>query len=241
MSQAVATVPQFILFSTLYDTSQTVAEFLEVVAQDRSPKDDTSDLQDILAKSQQLYNRIQTLMPILPPVFAYEKVKRFETAISIPEWLQHTVKGRHGPTCFHRSYFNINIANCWNWMRQCLVRILELQYVVSSRLGVQSDFQEIRLLDIESLADEMNSTILYFLVGDDDGELSYKTKIEDVRGIRGFFLMRSIVSSQMALEFIQRRGVDVANKIEWLKDVCQLLKREFGIEAPDGPDPMDID
>ena len=98
-----------------------------------------------------------------------------------------------------------------------------------------------KLWDIESLVDEVHSTIVYFLTCDEDGEFNTSDKIEDVRGVRCFFLVRYLAAAKLALEFLIRRGVDVSEKLEWLAEFCEFLSTEFGFKTSLAPDPMEID
>ena len=100
---------------------------------------------------------------------------------------------------------------------------------------------EMKLRDIESVADNMNATIVYFLTCDDNGEFSTSEKVEDVRGVKCFFLLRVLAAAKMALGFVHRRGLEVSEKLGWLDDVCELLRAETGYEVPQGADPMDVE
>ena len=234
---------QSIIFTTVFETSKILAEFLDIVNTESSIElsDDTTALESLLIRAQELEDRLKLLKSSLPPSFAFERSQRDETLVSAPRWLQRGLRDRRAPEYSHKKYAHINVANASNWMRHCHIRLLQLQILIFLRLRMDWQPLKTKLWEIESVVDDINATIVYFLTSDEDGEFNTSDRLEDVRGVRCFFLLRALAAAKTALEFVNRRGVDVTEKLEWLCDMCEFMRIEMGFELLVGPDPMEID
>ena len=243
LARLAAQPAQFMIFTAISDTSKTAADFLNIV----NAKGNTDAvgkaiaLNALLIKTQELEERVGLIVSCLPSMFTFERAKREETLVSAPQWLQRAIRDTRAPGCFHKKYLHINVANSWNWLRHCQIRLLELQILISTRLYESWQPIHLKMKQLEAVADELNSTIVYFLTCDEYGEFNTSDKIEDVRGVKCFFLLRILASAKMALEFVQRRGLDVSAKLGWLGDICGLLETDIGYAVPQGADPMDFD
>lgn len=231
----------FMIFSAMSDTSRILADYRDIIIRGEGTvlDDDLLVLHDLLARSEELQERIKMVLACLPPFFSFERAKRNEALVSAPPWLQRVLRDKRCPEYSHKKYKTLNTANCWNWLRHSQIRLLQVQILTLTQLGVDGQPVKLKLWDIESLIDDLMSTVAYFLTTDSMGDFSSSTKIEDVRGIRYYFLMRALAPAKLALEFNHRRGELVGDKLDWLEEVHVFLKQEFGAEPPSWEDPIE--
>jgi hypothetical protein len=229
------------VFSSISDTSRVLAEYRDLVVRGKGRilDDDLLLLDDLLARSEEVQERIHMVLSCLPPFFSFERAKRDETLVSAPPWLQHVLRDKRCPEFSHKRYRNLNSANIWNWLRNAQIRLLQVQILILTHLGVDGQPIKLKLWEIESLIDDLVSTVAFFLTADASGDFSSSIRIEDVRGVRYFFLMRALAPAKLALEFNDRRGEFVADKLDWLEEVHSFLKHEFGAEPPTWEDPIE--
>jgi hypothetical protein len=231
----------FMVFSSISDTSRVVADYRDLIVRGKGTilDKDLLLLPDLLARSEEVQERIKTVFSCLPPLFSFERAKRDETLVSAPPWLQHVLRDKRCPEYSHKKYQNLHTANIWNWMRNSQIRLLQVQILILTQLGVNGQPIKLRLWEIESLIEDLVSTVAYFLTADASGDFSSSTRLEDVRAVRYYFLMRALAPAKLALEFNNRRGESVTDKLDWLEEVHSFLKHEFGAEPPTWEDPIE--
>lgn len=182
---------QFMIFTAVSDTSRAAAHFLKIAnaGHPMGVSKETIALNDLLARAQELKDRVKRIASCLSRMFTFERSKRDQTLVSAPRWLQRALRDMRAPEYSHKRGLHIHVANAWNWMRHCHIRALELQILSSVRLGMAWRSLEVKLREIESVVDDLNATIVYFLTCDEGGEFNTSDKIEDVRGVKCFFLL----------------------------------------------------
>ena len=64
--------------------------------------------------------------------------------------------------------------------------------------------------------------------------------MDNVHGVKCFFLLRVLLAAEIPLEDVHRWGRNVSEELRWLSDMYDSLRTVVGYELPAGPDSMNL-
>lgn len=201
----------------------------------------TFHIEDLRSRAVRLHAAAKVMLDQLPPFCSYEELSLSQCRNIIPRWLRGVLLDEAAPRVMHK-YHNLTAYNIWSWMRWSMMRLLQVEVHISMTLaqGGQPNFVDSWVAELQGFVEDFCAGIGYAIMPFHESDEQSWESSDDVRGVKGHFMVRSIAGARLTMGFLRRLGVEMEEAQRWVEYVLQVVKFDVGIEPFRVEDPLDI-